>query len=73
MQPEAENPRWRPLNRISSYLSSALDSDAISTVTPHFWSSNQKELLRIPLKANGSRKSKMTVAKPEVLISQLVG
>ncbi len=30
------------------------------------------DLLRIPLDVTGSRKAKMAVAKPEVLISQLV-
>ncbi len=50
-----------------------LDSDEISTATPIFSESiNPNELLGILSDVTGSRKSKMAVAKREVLISQLI-
>ena len=59
---------------ISTYISvSRQDSNAVPTANPPFsGSSNSAAILRILPDVTGSRNSKMTAAKSEVLISQLL-
>jgi len=71
------NQRWRPLtgNRyeLTYFSASTHDSNVIPTATLIFMrSSNSVELVPILPDVNGSRKSKMAAAKPEVHVSQIV-